>query len=580
MNHLRYLKSLFAFAFANNPTLYSVLLLAVGSTFVELAAISCLMPLIGLTSGGTAPGSGVAVRALGFLGIRADGYSLLMLFIASFSLRILTQFGSQVMAVYISRSILKQLTTRAFAALVTHVPIRDIETRSIGYYISMAGDEAARSSNIVLTSVNFISVFALACLYYYAIAAYSKPAALFLAGFLIATFLLLIRSFLMSQRLGFRQIEQSQSATSFFVDAVNSLRAVRSFSAEQYVSNQYYSQIRTYMRTLVLIDLISLAGRLGPALFLLCLVALVVSWPALHNYLSFELPFLVTVIVLTLRFFPLVGQGLTLLLRIVADTRAGRDVTELITTYEHHPLGTNPAPPSAGKQQIRAIDVSDIRFEHVPGRAVLDDFSVSLRAGRGYALVGPSGSGKSTFLDLILGFYEPESGAIIVNGDAAVARHRSSLRGRIILVSQESAIFNDTVLNNLLLGVDAPRAAVERAARIAGAHDFIRELPQGYDTVLNYRGSNLSGGQRQRIGIARAVLRNPDVILLDESTSALDSDTRKQVVANLRKEFADRIILFVTHDGFVISQVDEVLDMARINRGIEPTSVIDRSTLV
>jgi ABC-type multidrug transport system fused ATPase/permease subunit len=568
MNQLRFLKLLFAFAFVNNPALYAALILAVGSTFVELAAISCLMPLISLTSGDAAVGNGVAVRALGFLGIRADGYSLLMLFIASFSLRVLTQFGSQVMAVFISRRILRQLTTRAFTALMTSVPIREIETKSIGYYISMAGDEAARSSNIVLTSTNFISMSVLALLYYYAIASYSKSVALFLAIFLTATFLLLIRSFRASQKLGFRSVEQSQTATSFFVDALNSLRAVRSFSAEKYVSDQYHRQSRAYMRTLVLIDLISLAGRLGPALFLLGLVALVVSSRALHGYFSLELPFLVTVIVLTLRFLPLVGQGLSQLMRVVADTRAGRDVTELIITYERR-RGESGGTSNGRRPSIRSIDVDRLHFTHIPGRPVLDDFSASLRARRSYALIGPSGSGKSTFLDLILGFYEPEAGTITVNGDAAAARHRSLLRGRIILVSQESAIFNDTVLNNLLLGVGAPREAVERAARIACADNFIRELPQGYDTVLNYRGSNLSGGQRQRIGIARAVLRNPDVILLDESTSALDSNTREQVVAALREEFADRIILFVTHDSYVISQVDEVLDMAQLNRGIE-----------
>jgi subfamily B ATP-binding cassette protein MsbA len=222
---------------------------------------------------------------------------------------------------------------------------------------------------------------------------------------------------------------------------------------------------------------------------------------------------------------------------------------------------------------IERIEVSGVDFEHVDGKPVLRDFSAMLRRGRSYAIVGASGSGKSTFLDLLLGFYSPARGCILVNGLSLTRFAPADLRGKMVLVAQDTAIFNDTVENNLRLGFEASQNELKRACRIACIDEFIVDLPNGYEGMLNYKGSNLSGGQKQRIGIARAVLRNPDVLLLDESTSALDASTREQVVENLLSEFKDRILVFVTHDAFVMSKVNEVLDLS--SRPLSELSIAD-----
>src|SRR5262249_31580892 len=154
--------------------------------------------------------------------------------------------------------------------------------------------------------------------------------ALAVLAFLAVTFLTLFESFRVSHRLGVRQVEQSQSAGSLFLDALNGLRSVRSFSAEGYVVQSYYDQMRAYVRTLALIDAVALVARLGPALFLLVLVGIFSVWPAARAQFSLDLPFLVTMIILLMRFFPIVGQGLNLALRVIADARAGRDVTQII----------------------------------------------------------------------------------------------------------------------------------------------------------------------------------------------------------------------------------------------------------
>jgi ABC-type multidrug transport system fused ATPase/permease subunit len=560
MIHLAYLRSLFRFAFRNNPLLYASLLLSVISVCLELAAMTALMPLASLTSNQPGVPSGFLVESLSKLGLPTDGRSILLVFIALFAARVLSQFASQGLTIYLGKRILLQLTTRAFSALIRNVPIRELESRSIGYYISLAGDEAGRASNLVIFVSQFISTALLGALYYAAIVSYSKTVAIAVLIFLFVTFLALFESFRISHRLGVRQVEQSQAASSFFVDAINSLRSVRSFSAEDYITSSHFSQLLAYMRTLALIDITSMSARLGPVLFLFLCVAAVAMWPGAGDKLSLDLPFIATIVVLLMRFFPTVGQGLNLALRVIADARAGRDVTQIISKYENAPKLSYTRLHIDGA--IECIETNSVYFEHVDGKPVLRDFSATLRRGRSYAIVGASGSGKSTFLDLLLGFYAPAKGSILINGVSLNQLDPSDLRGKAVLVAQDAAIFNDTVANNVRLGFDGPQSDLDRACRIACIDELIAGLTNGYETLLNYRGSNLSGGQKQRIGIARAVLRDPDLLLLDESTSALDSATREQVVGNLLKEFKDRIVVFVTHDAFVISKVDEVVDLS------------------
>ena len=561
MKHLFYLRSLFVFAFRNNLLLYVALIVSVFSAFLELAAMTALMPLANLSADKPVAPDGALVRALQFLGMPADGRTLLLSFIALFAARILTLFVGQGLTIYLSKRILLQLNTRAFSALIRNVPVAELEKKSIGYFISLVGDEASRASNLIISVNSALSTILLGVLYFAAIAAYSKTVAIAVTLFLGVTFAVLFEAFRISHRLGVRQIEESQTAGAFFVDAINALRSIRSYSAEDYIASSQFWLMRSYMRTLALIDGISMAARLGPVLFLFSCAALFVMWSGNSSAaVSLDLPFLVTIIILLLRFFPTVGQALNLTLRVIADARAGRDVTEIIGKYQYAPAPALPRMPMPA--DIETISIANVGFGYSPDKQVLTDLNLTLRKGRSYALVGPSGSGKSTFLDLLLGFFAPSSGNIFVNEVPQAQISLSDLRAKIALVAQDAVIFNDTVRSNICLGMNASPKEVEQACEIACIDDFVATLPNGYETTLNYKGSNLSGGQKQRIGIARAVLRRPDVLLLDESTSALDPATREQVVGNLLREFNGRILIFVTHDDVVISKVDEVYDLS------------------
>lgn len=218
---------------------------------------------------------------------------------------------------------------------------------------------------------------------------------------------------------------------------------------------------------------------------------------------------------------------------------------------------TDPASPK--KVPSRA----DIRFEGVSfsydGTAteVLRDIDLTIPAGSTVALVGQSGSGKSTLADLIPRFYDPTAGSIRI-GDVDLRHLRvHDLRGLMGNVNQEAILFNDTIFNNIAFGVEnATQAEVERAARIANAHDFIIASEKGYDTVIGDRGCRLSGGQRQRLSIARAILKNPAVLILDEATSALDSESEALVQEALDRLMADRTTLVIAHRLSTIRNAD------------------------
>ncbi len=195
-----------------------------------------------------------------------------------------------------------------------------------------------------------------------------------------------------------------------------------------------------------------------------------------------------------------------------------------------------------------AIRFEDVRFGYGSDKRALDGITLEVPAGKTVALVGPSGAGKSTILNLIPRFYDVEAGRLTIDGADVRDVTLASLRANIGLVSQEISLFDDSVRANIAYGrPDADQAAIERAARMAGAHDFIMQLPDGYDTPVGGHGTRLSGGQRQRIAIARAMLKGAPILLLDEATSALDTETERQVQSALAELMRGRTTVVVAH---------------------------------
>jgi ATP-binding cassette subfamily B protein len=223
---------------------------------------------------------------------------------------------------------------------------------------------------------------------------------------------------------------------------------------------------------------------------------------------------------------------------------------------------SNPRPlPTPGRGEIHFEHVS-FRYPSRPDTRTLDDFDLYVRPGETIAFVGPSGAGKSTVFQLLLRFYDPESGRILMDGVDLVQADPAAVRGHIGLVPQDTVLFAASARENIRYGrPGASDAEVEAAARAAAAEEFLCRLPQGYDTFLGERGTRLSGGQRQRIAIARAILRDPPILLLDEATSALDAESERLVQAALEKLMQGRTTIVIAHRLATVLEADRIVVM-------------------
>jgi ATP-binding cassette subfamily B protein len=236
---------------------------------------------------------------------------------------------------------------------------------------------------------------------------------------------------------------------------------------------------------------------------------------------------------------------------------------------------TVPEPPAASALPPRAtqgsgggaVEFHFVTFGYDPSRPVVHDIAFDVPGGSIVALVGPTGAGKSTLVQLLARFYDPQAGRIFIDGVDIRDVSLKSLRGEIGFVFQETFLFSDTVANNIRYGhPEATIGEIEAAARIAQAHEFIMELPQGYETLLGERGASLSGGQRQRLAIARGIISNPRILVLDDALAAVDPETEHLISRALELVMVDRTVFIIAHRLSTVKAADLVivLDRGRI----------------
>jgi subfamily B ATP-binding cassette protein MsbA len=252
------------------------------------------------------------------------------------------------------------------------------------------------------------------------------------------------------------------------------------------------------------------------------------------------------------------NEGLSAANRIFAVIDAKPTITDAADAKPLHIA----AAPSGG-----AIRFDNIGFAYQPGAPALQSISFDIPAGKKIALVGPSGAGKTTLFNLLLRFYDPDSGRITIDNQDIRAVRLESLREHMALVTQEAVLFDESVADNIALGrPGASRAEIEAAARAAAADGFISALEAGYDSVVGEGGLKLSGGQRQRIAIARAMLRNAPILLLDEATSSLDTESERQVQEALSTLMKGRTTIVIAHRLSTVLDADAifVLDRGRV----------------
>jgi subfamily B ATP-binding cassette protein MsbA len=247
------------------------------------------------------------------------------------------------------------------------------------------------------------------------------------------------------------------------------------------------------------------------------------------------------------------AQGITSLQKGIASARRIFEITDMEPVIENKPNAI------ALREFKHSIEFRNVNFAY-DTKLVLTNINLRIEKGKTIALVGSSGGGKSTLADLVPRFYDPTKGQVCIDGVDIRDYDIESLRRHMGIVTQESILFNDTIFNNIAFGMpNVSRESVMEAAKIANAHDFIMQAANGYETLIGERGSRLSGGQRQRLSIARAVLKNPPILILDEATSALDSESEKLVQEALFNLMKNRTSIVIAHRLSTIQHADEII---------------------
>jgi ABC-type multidrug transport system fused ATPase/permease subunit len=241
-------------------------------------------------------------------------------------------------------------------------------------------------------------------------------------------------------------------------------------------------------------------------------------------------------------------------------TASGERIFQIMDEPEEIAEGPGAVELPSGGGEIR---FEDVRFEYLQGRPVLDGLTLDVAPGRTIALIGQTGSGKTTLTSLVPRFYDVTSGRVLVDGSDVRNVTLQSLRREIGIISQDPFLFSATVRENIAFGApDLDDAEIERIARLAQAHEFVSQLPDGYDTVIGERGITLSGGQRQRLAIARALAVDPRILILDDATASVDATTEARIRVGLREAMRNRTTLIIAHRLSTIALADEIVVLA------------------
>jgi subfamily B ATP-binding cassette protein MsbA len=481
--------------------------------------------------------------------------------LAVFLIKNVFDFLQSYLVVKIEQSVTRDLRNQSYAH-VLHLDMRFFGRTRAGQIIARLTSDADQLRNLITRNLSKFATSVLQAIITIAIMLEFSVELTIVALIVLPAMFGIWSRFLKRIRRGDRAVlNLGGEVTSHLQETVLGVRQVKGAGAEDFEDRRFRALTHSYFKAVVRNErvraiagpLTEMIGAFGTVLLLwygsrLVLVEQSISAAAFMTFLGLSLKLYSPVKWLT-KFPSSIQPGLVAAERIFEFLDAPIDITN----------AANARPFTDVREGVRFHDVS---FEYEPSRPVLQNVSLEVPAGSVLALVGPSGAGKSTLVDLVARFYDPTGGRITIDGTDLKEFQIQSLREHLGVVAQDTILFHDTVRNNIAYGLgDIPLAEIERAARAANAHEFIEHLPDGYDTVLGERATRLSGGQRQRIAIARAILRDPPILIMDEATSALDSESERLVQEAMEQLLRGRTVFVIAHRLSTIRHADQILVM-------------------
>ena len=357
---------------------------------------------------------------------------------------------------------------------------------------------------------------------------------------------------------GSRIQEASADITSVLQETVSSARVIKSFVREEYEINRFDKENMNNFRANM--KYAQLSATLTPTIeFVAAVGVTIILWYGGNSVIDGTIT--AGSLVAFLTYAVNISNPIKRLSRVIGNIQRAMAAAQRVFDVLDLPETIKNLPEAKALPTVKGqVSFNNVSFSYNPGEQVLNNVSFNVKPGEMIAFVGPSGAGKSTVASLLPRFYDVTDGSITIDGHDIRHVTLDSLREQVGIVPQETVLFNGSVYDNILYGrLDATQEEVEAAAKAANAHNFIMELPNGYQTMLGDRGVNISGGQRQRISIARAILKNPQILILDEATSALDTESERVVQEALDRLMIGRTSFVIAHRLSTIKNADKIM---------------------
>ena len=497
-----------------------------------------------------------------FSGTPVDALATLALVILfSYFIKSIAYYGNKLFTGYVQAKVVQDLRLRLYQHFLTQ-PLSFFQTRRSGDLISLAMNDVLKVNQALATTFHPLVIEPLYIVTYLSI--------LFIINWqltLISILIIPITSLFIAvisksiRRKVVRVQTQLGEITSRFTELISGIRIIKAFVNEDNESKRFGGEAQKLFK--LMFRQIGLQSLSLPVTEMLGVsMAVVLLWvggvQVLEHGTISSSDFLRFIVILFAIYQPIRNLA-KVNISIQAGVAAGGRVFKI--------LDIDPAIRDESDSKDLAAFEKEIRFESVTfvydnsDMQAIKNLDTVIQKGEVVALVGPSGAGKTTVVDLIPRFHDINAGSISIDGSDIRNLTRASIRRQIGIVSQETILFNDTVYNNIAYGMPSNASDVEAAARQANAHDFILNLEEGYETMLGEHGARLSGGQKQRIAIARALLKDPSILILDEATSALDTESEKAVQSAIETLMKGRTVIVIAHRLSTILSADKILVM-------------------
>jgi ATP-binding cassette, subfamily B, bacterial MsbA len=520
-----------------------------GSTQLEAIVDRVVQPLVAGLSPSEAAGRLVVVLVIGLLFKNSLSY-----------------LASQI-TVRAQEGLVHDLRTRLFDHLLT-LDLGFFQRTRAGQVIAAMMTEVDQTKTVITASL--VSLFQNLVVVIVTLAVLSQISmrlTLFTLAFVPLLVMLLQRLVRSLRRHARARSKERGEVTATITERLSAIRLIRSYGEEERESAGFDSQTNRYRKQVIRTQRFSSLTSPVTEVFSGFLVILIIWAATQPGLLGLEAPLAPATIIV----FLMAALRLTSPLKTISSFPAVASVAlasaERIFQVLDEPPTELDQPGEGDARFEREIVFDRVSFRYGDGPPVLSDVSFTIPKGKVVALVGPSGAGKTTLADLLPRFHDPRSGRVLLDDVPLTRIRRRSLRAMLGVVSQDTVLLNNTVFANIAYGSPgATLARVEAAAEAANAAGFIGQLPNGYDTVLGERGTRLSGGQRQRIAIARALLRDPPILILDEATSALDTESERLVQQAIDRLMRERTVLVIAHRLATVRDADEivVLEQGRV----------------